>query len=98
MKKSLGFLSLLLVLVLLTSAAVGAPSSWAVPEIEKAQSFNLTTERVMSNYQTNITREEFCELVVRLYEVLSGEDATPVSPNPFIDTTNPEILRQTILE
>ena len=93
MKKSLSVLSLMLVLLLFISLASGAPSNWAQPEIQKAQSFNLTTDRILSNYQSNITREEFCELVVKLYEALSGEQVSPVSPNPFIDTTNPEILK-----
>lgn len=68
-------------------------SLWAVPEIKQALEYNLVTDRVMSNYTTNITREEFCELVIKLYEVLSGKVANPVSQNPFKDTDNIEILK-----
>ena len=69
------------------------PSVWAVPEIQKAVSYGLTTDKVLKNYQGNITREEFAEMSVKLYEVLTGSAAQPVSPNPFKDTNNPEILK-----
>jgi hypothetical protein len=39
-----------------------------------------------------ITREEFCEVVVKMLEKLTGENLT-FSENPFSDTTNPEILK-----
>ena len=40
-----------------------------------------------------ITREEFCELAVVLYEKVTNTTATPSSPNPFSDTTNSQILK-----
>ncbi|MPN31108.1 hypothetical protein SDC9_178582 [bioreactor metagenome] len=40
-----------------------------------------------------ITREEFCELAVLLYEKVTGNSSEPVTPNPFTDTTNPQILK-----
>jgi hypothetical protein len=40
-----------------------------------------------------ITREEFCELAVLLYETMTGTTASPMSPNPFTDTTNSQILK-----
>lgn len=70
-----------------------APSTWAVAEIEAAKGYGLTIDKVMSNYQTPITREEFCELTVRLYEVLSGHKAQPAPFDTFADTNNPEILK-----
>ena len=68
-------------------------SSWAIPEIKQAIEYGLVTERILSNFKKNITREEFCEIVVKLYEKLSGNTAKPVSPNPFEDTANTEILK-----
>lgn len=53
----------------------------------------MTTERVLSDYQKTITREEFCELAVNLYEKLSGKTTEPVSPNPFKDTNNVAVLK-----
>lgn len=69
------------------------PSSWAVSEIEQAKLYQLTTDKILGNYRANITREEFCEIALKLYESLSGTTATPYSPNPFTDTTNPQILK-----
>jgi len=68
-------------------------SGWAIPEIEEAISLNLTTDSILNDFQKNITREEFCEIVVKLYEALSGQTVTPISPNPFTDVTNPEVLK-----
>lgn len=68
-------------------------SSWALEELKKAVEYGLYTERIMNNYNQNITREEFCELVIKLYEKLKGTAAVPASPNTFIDTTNESILK-----
>lgn len=46
----------------------------------------------MGNYQKPITREEFCTIVVKLYEKLSKTTAS-AGDNPFDDTTNPEIIK-----
>ena len=40
-----------------------------------------------------VTREEFCELAVLLYEKVTNTTATPASPNPFTDTTNERMLK-----
>ncbi|HWQ29985.1 MAG TPA: S-layer homology domain-containing protein [Negativicutes bacterium] len=40
-----------------------------------------------------ITREEFAELAVKLYEKVTGKAAVANSTNPFTDTKNPEILK-----
>jgi hypothetical protein len=68
-------------------------SSWAVAEIDLAVKAGLTTADILSNFQNSITREEFCEIAVKLYEALSGETAQPINPNPFTDTSNSEILK-----
>ncbi|KAB3531084.1 S-layer homology domain-containing protein [Alkaliphilus serpentinus] len=88
--------SLVLILMLLAlplQALASTPSSWAVTEIEKAKSFNLVTEKVLEDYTSNITREEFAELAVKLYESLKGSKAAEVLDNPFKDTSNPEVLK-----
>lgn len=68
-------------------------SSWALEELKKAVEYDLYTERVMSSYTQNITREEFCELVVKLHEKLKGVETTPAPINTFMDTTNENILK-----
>ena len=69
------------------------PSSWAEETVNKAKNYNLTTPKTTSGYQVYITREEFCELVVKLYNATYSQPAEPASPNPFNDTANPEILK-----
>ncbi len=88
-------LTLLLILIMLAGStqALAAPSQWAVAEVETAQDYNLVPQSLLSNYQSNITREEFSEMVIRLYEALSGNVARNESGNPFSDTTNPEVLK-----
>ena len=75
----------------------GRSNEWAVPEIELAIENGLVTEKVLSNYQDDITREDFCELVVKLYEALSGVEAQLPEENVFTDTENPEILKANAL-
>lgn len=69
------------------------PSTWAKADIDKAKESGLTTERVLKDYQKSITREEFCELTINLYEKLSGKIVEIASPNPFKDTANITVLK-----
>ncbi len=68
-------------------------SGWAAPEVNKAKDENLVTDKVMAEFPKDITREEFCELAVLLYEKMTGKKAEPAAANPFSDTNNPEILK-----
>lgn len=68
-------------------------SDWAEPEIQEAYDLGLTTDTILNQFGRNITREEFCEIAVKLYEALSGKAALPAIENPFADTTNTEALK-----
>jgi len=69
-------------------------SNWATAEMNKADSYGLIPGSLQGADMTKpITREEFAELAVKLYEKTTGSVITPASPNPFIDTTNTEILK-----
>lgn len=68
-------------------------SSWAVPEIEQAIESDLTVDEILSAFQDDITRREFCRISVKLYEKMTGRIASQASPNPFTDTSDPEILK-----
>lgn len=57
----------------------------------------LTTDAVLGNYSSAITREEFASIAVRLYERLSGNPATGSDTNPFQDTTNGDVLKASAL-
>lgn len=70
----------------------GTQSSWAESELLKAYDFGLTYSNITNNYMKPINREEFCTIVVKLYEKLSGSTVT-AGDNPFNDTDNPEIIK-----
>lgn len=68
-------------------------SQWAKPELDKAAKYGLITDAIRNKMNRPITREEFAELAVRLYELYTGKKAEPAAPNPFKDCTNPEVLK-----
>ncbi len=64
------------------------PSNWAKAEIDKAIEYNLLPEKLQGAYRVNITREEFSEVAVNLYEALSGKQGILQGENSFTDTQN----------
>ena len=70
---------------------INISSQWAKLEIDKAMERDIVPEKIQGDYRRNITREEFSELAVRLYETLSKKEITPQSQSPFSDTNNPYI-------
>ena len=74
--------------------AYSAASDWAKSELDKADANGLIPNSLKGADMTKpITREEFAELAVALYEKTTGKTATPAAQNPFTDTTNPQILK-----
>ncbi|MCL1807330.1 MAG: S-layer homology domain-containing protein [Oscillospiraceae bacterium] len=72
----------------------GVYSSYAEGWLKKALDYGLVTDKMKTADLTKpITREEFCEIVVRLVSSVTGVMPEPVSPNPFTDTDNIDILR-----
>ncbi len=70
-----------------TSALAADLSGWAIQDYQQANEAGLVSYSVVSNnLKDNITREEFCELVVNLYEKLTGEDMIEPEVSPFTDT------------
>ncbi|MGE5677209.1 MAG: S-layer homology domain-containing protein [Pseudomonadota bacterium] len=69
-------------------------SKWASAELAKADEIGLIPSSLQGADMTKpITREEFAELAVKLYEKVTGKAAAVNSTNPFTDTKNPEILK-----
>ncbi len=69
-------------------------STWAAPELQKAADAGIIPEILKGADMTKaITREEFCELSVQLYEKTTGKTAEASAANPFTDTVNPQILK-----
>ncbi|NLK43511.1 MAG: S-layer homology domain-containing protein [Tissierellia bacterium] len=68
-------------------------SDWATPELQKAAEEGLIPEILKGADMTKpITREEFAEVALLMYQKASGNMGTPASPNPFTDTQNPQVL------
>lgn len=62
-------------------------SEWAVSEYVSASEAGLVSYSVVSNnLKDNITREEFCELIVNLYKKLTDEELNNNVASPFTDT------------
>jgi hypothetical protein len=69
-------------------------SAWATSELQKADDAGLIPDILQGADMTKpITREEFAELAVLLYEKTTGESSAPFSPNPFTDTVNTQVLK-----
>lgn len=84
-----------IILVLITAgiaAASGNYASWAEPSIIRAAELGLLTENVKKDYIRALTREDFCELVVNMFERRVG-DQIEMKSNPFTDTSNPMIIK-----
>lgn len=90
-------ISILMTLLLSTIPAFGlsadTPSSWAFQEVNQARNAGLVIPAADLHYQSNIDRELFCELVINMVEVINGYEVKTEIPNPFVDTTNPEVLK-----
>ena len=78
------------------SEALGA-SSWAAAEVDEAILLGLIPEILLTDFQTNITRAEFCQTVVQALLIIAGMDEEPDEViedlyadvdemNPFDDT------------
>lgn len=69
-------------------------SVWAQTELEKAEELDLIPESLKGEDLTqNITRDEFAAVSVKTYEKLAGVDAIPAINNPFVDTSDIEVLK-----
>ena len=76
---------------------VGSP--WAIDTLKAAEAAGLIPDMLKGQDMTKvITREEFAELALKLYQGVTGEDGEPISPNPFTDTKNPQVLKAFKLE
>jgi len=68
-------------------------SQWAVPELDKALEYGLITDRIRQQMNAPITREEFAEIAVKLYEKGTGDVVEVSNRGIFTDTSNPEIIK-----
>lgn len=72
---------------------VEPPSEWAVPHINTAYNNGLMVANTYDGFKDEITREVFCELVVNMYENITGKPIAISNPYVFTDTSNIEIVK-----
>lgn len=70
-----------------TSYNTDKPSSWATEEVDAAREDGLIPEKLDVEYQTEITRAEYCSLVWTLQKTLLGEE-----PSELLDQHNADLL------
>ncbi|MFB9325882.1 transglutaminase domain-containing protein [Paenibacillus aurantiacus] len=70
------------------AAAPRGPSEWAADDIREAAAHQLMPSWVSGRYGNKITREQFAELAVLLYESLTDQRLNDPVANPFKDTRN----------
>ncbi len=81
------------------------PSGWAKDIVNESIRLNLVPEDIQGAYRTNITRQDFCRLLVRLVEQATGKSVTDYlaskgisASNPFTDTNDPDIVAANALK
>ena len=69
----------------------GQPSEWAASEVNAAKQKSLVTAELSGNYQKDITREEFADLIINMLRK-AGKITTTPAESPFSDTSSPNII------
>lgn len=69
-------------------------STWAQSDVNFALNDNLLDLELLGNdYTKNISRLQFCSVVVRLAEEMTGKSITPAAASTFTDTNNAYVLK-----
>ena len=74
--------------IMMYSGDAKIPSAWATEEVNAAREYGLIPEELDQEYQTPITRAEFCILVWNLQQALLGEE-----PSELLYRQNADLLR-----
>lgn len=68
-------------------------SNWAVPELNTADEYGLISDSIKNDMSKPITRLEFAEVCIRVYELTTNSIAKLAPANTFSDTQNPDVLK-----
>ena len=68
------------------------PSEWAVEEVQKAREYGLIPAGMYHSFIDNVSRLEFCRLVMALYTKITGIPEKTDLQSVFIDTYNMSII------
>jgi hypothetical protein len=83
----------LTLVVPITEAYAQETSDWALESIEKALEENLIVLDDLDKLQAIITREDFVEIIMKLYTSLDGKDVDLSDSLSFVDTQNAEVIK-----
>ena len=77
---------------------LSVPSDWAEAAVAAAREHQLASDDILNNYRKPITRAEFAEVSVRLYDRITGGSEQELEQDagvesPFQDTNNPYVAR-----
>lgn len=75
------------------TAFASVPSSWAQTDVTQATTKGLVIPETSSNYQSAISREVFCKLIVNMVEQRLGSPVEITIDNPFVDTDDVWIIK-----
>ncbi|WP_317856348.1 S-layer homology domain-containing protein [Chakrabartyella piscis] len=67
-------------------------SSWAVSSMEQAYAEELISDVYLQSAQSQITRAQFCEMIVSFCEELSDTEITTHKESPFSDTDDSNVI------
>ena len=80
-------------IISVNSPAFSSASPWAEDELNQAAELGFITDSIKGKMNDPITREEFAEVAVNFYEIVTGKKAEVHPTKAFKDTTNPQILK-----
>ncbi len=87
MKKIL-YIGVILLLSVSIIFADNSPSPWAQEEVNTAKNKHLVIPEVDGNFQSDISREVFCKLIVNMVEKSTNKVIMTTTPNPFEDVNS----------
>nr|WP_317358954.1 S-layer homology domain-containing protein [uncultured Tyzzerella sp.] len=79
--------------VYINETAISNVDNWAKDSVKEAINLNFVPQRLQVKLNDYITREEFCEIMLRLYEQKTGFIIPTNMKNPFIDTNSEYVLK-----
>lgn len=79
--------------VYINQTAISNVDNWAKDSVKEAINLNFVPQRLQVKLNDYITREEFCEIMLRLYEQKTGFIIPTNMKNPFIDTNSEYVLK-----
>lgn len=79
--------------IYVNETAIKNVNNWGKDSLEKALKLNFVSQDLQLKLNDYITREQFCELIVKLYEEKTGFQIPIRKKNTFIDTNNKYVLK-----